>query len=108
MSEQHVAGHAEPKHPYHLVEPSPWPILGAIAGGLFFVGVLLWMHGEGTILLYIGIVCVLAIMFVWWRDVVREATFRHLHTPIVQLGLRYGMALFIASEVMFFVAFFWA
>ena len=38
---------------------------------------------------------------------VKEATFRHSH-PVVQLGLRYGMLLFIASEVMFFVAFFWA
>ena len=47
-------------------------------------------------------------MAVWWRDVIREATFEGLHTPVVQLGLRYGMALFIASEVMFFSAFFWA
>ena len=47
-------------------------------------------------------------MAVWWRDVIREATFQGYHTPVVQLGLRYGMALFIASEVMFFAAFFWA
>jgi cytochrome c oxidase subunit 3 len=47
-------------------------------------------------------------MFVWWRDVVREATFEGHHTSFVQLGLRYGMILFIVSEVMFFVAFFWA
>ena len=47
-------------------------------------------------------------MAVWWRDVIREATFQGYHTPVVQLGMRYGMALFIASEVMFFVAFFWA
>jgi cytochrome c oxidase subunit 3 len=108
MSEQHVEAHAAPKHPYHLVEPSPWPILGALAGGIFFTGALLWIHDEGPILLLIGVVCVLSIMFVWWRDVVREATFEGRHTPIVQIGLRYGMALFIASEVMFFVAFFWA
>ena len=47
-------------------------------------------------------------MAVWWRDVIREATFQGYHTPVVQLGMRYGMALFIASEVMFFAAFFWA
>jgi len=47
-------------------------------------------------------------MFVWWRDVVREATYLGHHTKMVQLGLRYGMILFIVSEVMFFVAFFWA
>ncbi|MCH7806161.1 MAG: cytochrome c oxidase subunit 3, partial [Proteobacteria bacterium] len=55
-----------------------------------------------------GIVLVLATMALWWRDVVREATFEHRHTPVVTLHHRYGMALFIASEVMFFVAFFWA
>src|SRR6202047_4434614 len=56
----------------------------------------------------IGLVCVLGTMAVWWRDVIREATFEGFHNPVVQLGLRYGMALFIASEVMFFSAFFWA
>jgi cytochrome c oxidase subunit 3 len=56
----------------------------------------------------IGFLAVLATMAVWWRDVIREATFEGFHTPVVQLGLRYGMALFIASEVMFFSAFFWA
>ena len=56
----------------------------------------------------IGFLGVLAIMVVWWRDVIREATFEGYHTPVVQIGLRYGMALFIASEVMFFSAFFWA
>src|SRR5690606_4284928 len=30
------------------------------------------------------------------------------HTPVVQLHLRYGMILFIASEVMFFAGWFWA
>ena len=59
-------------------------------------------------LLIAGFICVLVMMAVWWRDVIREATFQGFHTPVVQLGLRYGMALFIASEVMFFSAFFWA
>ena len=108
MSEQHVEAHGAPKHPYHLVTPSPWPILGASAAGLMFTGAILWMHGHGMILMIIGVICVLSIMFLWWRDVVREATYEGHHNPIVQLGLRYGMALFIASEVMFFVAFFWA
>ena len=65
------------------------------------------MHG-GWPLMIVGFLGVLAIMFVWWRDVIHEATFQGYHTPVVQIGLRYGMALFIASEVMFFVAFFWA
>ncbi len=104
MSETHAA----PKHPYHLVDPSPWPIVGALAAGLMATGGVLYMHDHGAVLLVIGFLSVLGTMAVWWRDVIREATFRHLHTPVVQLGLRYGMALFIASEVMFFSAFFWA
>ena len=105
MSEAH--GH-EHKHPYHLVDPSPWPLLGAIAGGVLAVGTVLFMHEITAWLVPIGVALVILTMYVWWRDVVREATFEGHHTPIVQLGLRYGMILFIASEVMFFAAFFWA
>ena len=101
--------------PYHLVKPSIWPLLGALAAGLMMGGAVLFMHKEkiGTIDLgwkwpLIGLAGVLAIMFAWWRDVIREATHEKLHSPIVKIGLRYGMALFIASEVMFFAAFFWA
>jgi len=109
MSEQHAA-HAAPKHPYHLVDPSPWPVIGALAAGTMAAGGVLFMHEYryGIPILVLGALGVLAIMVVWWRDVVIEATYQHHHTPIVQLGLRYGMALFIASEVMFFAAFFWA
>src|SRR6185312_9834872 len=95
-------GHAAPKHPYHLVAPSPWPLMGSIAGGIMAIGGVMYMHGHGAWLLIIGTLLVLATMFVWWRDVRREATFEGYHTPVVQIGLRFGMALFIASEVMFF------
>jgi cytochrome c oxidase subunit 3 len=101
-------GHAAPKHPYHLVDPSPWPLVGSIAGGLMAGGAVLYMHGHGFIALILGTLMVLGTMAVWWRDVIREATFQGYHTPVVQIGLRFGMALFIASEVMFFAAFFWA
>jgi cytochrome c oxidase subunit 3 len=96
------------KQPYHLVDPSPWPIVGAFAGGLLAFGAIEAMHNKTFWLLSAGLLAVLATMFLWWRDVVRESRTPGLHTPIVRLGLRYGMMLFIASEVMFFVAFFWA
>jgi cytochrome c oxidase subunit 3 len=96
------------KHPYHLVEPSPWPLLGAFAGGALVSGIIVGSHYHNWLLLYVGIAGILATMFFWWRDVLRESATPGLHTPIVRLGLRYGMTLFIASEVMFFVAFFWA
>lgn len=103
-----MAEHAKPNHPYHLVAPSPWPLFGAISAGLMAVGALLFMHNDTVWLLILGFLMVLLTMFLWWRDVVREAEFQGHHTPTVALGHRYGMALFIASEVMFFAAFFWA
>ncbi len=98
------------KHPYHLVDPSPWPAVGALSALFMFGGAVMFMHeaGGGGAILAIGLLGMLATMYMWWRDVVREATFGGYHTKIVQLGMRYGMALFIASEVMFFVAWFWA
>jgi cytochrome c oxidase subunit 3 len=96
------------KQPYHLVDPSPWPLVGALAAGLLAGGMVLFMHGHGYLLLALGALAVLGTMAVWWRDVISESVEKHLHTPVVKIGLRYGMALFIASEVMFFSAFFWA
>ena len=110
MSDPHAPA-VEPsgiRHPYHLVDPSPWPIVGAFAGGLLAFGAIEYMHYKTTIFLWLGLVAVLATMALWWRDVVKESRTPGLHTPVVRLGLRYGMMLFIASEVMFFVAFFWA
>ncbi len=79
MSEAHATG---PKHPYHLVEPSPWPLLGAFSVGTLFVGGLLYMREVTGWLIPIGAAMVLFTMFLWWRDVVKEATFQKLHTPI--------------------------
>jgi cytochrome c oxidase subunit 3 len=104
----------EAKHPYHLVDPSPWPIMGAVAALFTFGGAVMFMHQlslagiPGAYWMGLGGLLVLATMYFWWRDVVREGEFQGHHSPVVQLGLRYGMALFIASEVMFFAAFFWA
>ena len=103
--------HADtPKHPYHLVDPSPWPVIGAVSAGVMTTGMVMFMHhvGPWEVLLPLGVVGILATMFMWFRDVIDEATFRGFHNPVVQIGMRYGMALFIVSEVMFFSAFFWA
>jgi len=98
---------AKQQHDYHLVDPSPWPLLTAFAGGGLATGALFYMHGGLLWPMLTGFAALLACMYGWWRDVVKEAHAGH-HKPVVQLGLRYGMLLFICSEVMFFVAFFWA
>ena len=96
-------------HDYHLVNPSPWPLIGAFSAFFLFGGLVMWMHDyrPGPVAMGIGATGVLVTMFCWWAEVVKEAHGGD-HTPVVQLHLRYGMILFIASEVMFFVAWFWA
>nr|YP_009388943.1 cytochrome c oxidase subunit III [Ptyodactylus guttatus]BAX77903.1 cytochrome oxidase subunit 3 [Ptyodactylus guttatus] len=95
-------------HPYHMVDPSPWPLTGAIAALLMTSGLALWFHFNSTKLLLLGTITMLLTAIQWWRDIVREATFQGHHTKPVQQGLRYGMILFITSEVFFFLGFFWA
>ncbi|NDF11635.1 MAG: cytochrome c oxidase subunit 3 [Proteobacteria bacterium] len=102
---------AQKHHDYHLVDPSPWPLVAALAMLMLPTGTVFAIHGKhaGIPFAIAGLSLVLFVMFVWWRDVVREGAKRPSdHTSIVQHGLRLGMALFIASEVMFFFGFFWS
>ncbi len=99
-------------HDYHILPPSAWPLVGSLTAGLMAIGGVMWMNapvmGEyGAWVFYAGLAGVLFTFYSWWSDVIREAHAGD-HTPVVQLHLRYGMILFIASEVMFFVGWFWA
>ena len=102
-------GHHKPKHDYHLVDPSPWPLVGAIAALLLTSGAVMWMHEVpiGVWVMLLGFLGIAFTMVRWWRDVLRES-FRGDHSTVVARGLRMGMGLFITSEVLFFFAFFWA
>jgi cytochrome c oxidase subunit III len=103
--------HAKPHHDYHLVEPSPWPAIGSVSAFVMAVGAIAWMHHMFAGAPYVfaaGALGVAYTMLGWWRDVAREATYDGYHSRVVQISHRYGMILFIASEVMFFVAWFWA
>jgi cytochrome c oxidase subunit 3 len=97
------------RHPFHIVKASPWPFLTGIAALTTAVGTALFMHYFflGKFLFFFGFAFLITCMFCWWKDVVVEATYNGDHTRLVQNGLRYGMLLFILSEVMFFAAFFW-
>ncbi len=106
----HADGHHdEVKHDYHLVDPSPWPFVGSMAAFVLTVGAVMWMHGAGggAVVFFAGLAGVLVTMVGWWREVLRES-YAGQHKPVVNNGLRLGMALFITSEVFFFFAFFWA
>ena len=103
-----MAAHAKPNHDYHLVNPSPWPLVASVSAFIMAVGAILWFHELAPIWpMLIGLVGVLYTMFAWWSDVIKEGQ-EGYHTPVVMMHHRYGMILFIASEVMLFVAFFWA
>ena len=97
-------------HSYHLVDPSPWPAVAALGAFMITSGGVLYMHKfiGGWSLFQSGFLLTFYVMYTWWRDVIREATFEEQHSVAVQKGLRLGMILFIVSEVMFFFAFFWA
>ncbi len=105
--------HGAVKHDYHILPPSPWPFVGSVSAMTMAVGLIIWIKGgvfgleKGNFAVFaLGIAGVLYTFFGWWWDVIKEANAGD-HTPVVSIGLRYGMVLFIASEVMFFVAWFW-
>ena len=112
--------HAKPNHDYHIIDPSPWPFIGSMGALTMAIGGVAWMQylKGGSLnlfglqmatpwIFFIGLALVLYTMFGWWSDTIKEAHEWH-HTRVVSLHLRYGMIMFIASEVMFFVAWFWA
>nr|QWB85695.1 cytochrome c oxidase subunit III [Peithona prionoides] len=94
-------------HPFHLVEISPWPILSALGTMTMMTGLIKWFHLYKINLFFLGLLIIILIMYQWWRDIVRESTFQGLHTYSVTMGLRWGMILFITSEIFFFISFFW-
>nr|YP_009441648.1 cytochrome c oxidase subunit III [Monotoma quadricollis]AOY39167.1 cytochrome c oxidase subunit 3 [Monotoma quadricollis] len=95
-------------HPFHLVDVSPWPLLGALSAMTTMMGLIKWFHQYSPNLLLIGLFITMLIMYQWWRDIIRESTFQGHHTLKVALSLRWGMILFITSEVFFFISFFWS
>nr|YP_010432123.1 cytochrome c oxidase subunit III [Orius strigicollis]USW04720.1 cytochrome c oxidase subunit III [Orius strigicollis] len=95
-------------HPFHLVDYSPWPLTGSIGAMTLTSGMIMWFHKNNMSLYILGVMIVLLTMYQWWRDITREGTFQGKHTIKVSNGLKMGMILFIVSEVLFFVSFFWS
>nr|AVN68271.1 cytochrome c oxidase subunit 3 [Tryonicus parvus] len=91
-----------------MVDQSPWPITGATGAMITMIGMIKWFHLYNQELLMLGMMIMLLTMIQWWRDIIREGTYQGLHTKMVTKGLRWGMILFIVSEIFFFISFFWA
>jgi cytochrome c oxidase subunit 3 len=79
------------KHPYHLVDPSPWLLLGSLETLASTIGGVMYIHSfaEGGTLLNLGLGMILYTMFVWWHDIIHEFTYKRYHTFVVQLRLCY-------------------
>nr|YP_008758361.1 cytochrome c oxidase subunit III [Hasemania nana]BAO02256.1 cytochrome oxidase subunit 3 [Hasemania nana] len=99
---------AHQAHAYHMLNPNPWPLTGAVAALLMTSGLEIWFHFHSTTTMTLGLALLILTMLQWWRDIVWEWTFSGHPTPPGQKGLRYGMILFITSQVFFFLGFFWA
>jgi cytochrome c oxidase subunit 3 len=100
-----MAGHKN--HDYHILPASVWPFMGAVGAFVMLLGAVLYFHDHGPWIGLIGLAMVLYTMFAWWSDVIAEGQ-EGDHTPVVRIGLRYGMVMFIVSEIMFFAAWFWS
>lgn len=96
------------RHPYHLVDESPWPLISSLGAFFLTCGLVKWFHSPSISLVFIGLRLILISIVQWWRDVSCEGAFQGIHSSFVELGLRYGILLFIVSEILFFTSFFWA
>nr|YP_010586412.1 cytochrome c oxidase subunit III [Nyctiophylax orbicularis]UZZ44200.1 cytochrome c oxidase subunit III [Nyctiophylax orbicularis] len=95
-------------HPFHLVNYSPWPLTGSMGTMIMMMGVTKMFHKMNTNLMTMGLIIIILTMIQWWRDMIRESTQQGMHTKKVTLNMKWGMMLFITSEVLFFFSFFWA
>ena len=97
-------------HPYHLVDPSPWPLALSMSLLVLTVSAVMYMHGfnYGGYLLNLGLILTITGMSLWFRDVIVESTYLGHHTDQVKRGITIGVVLFIVSEVMAFISIFWA
>nr|WAP91728.1 cytochrome c oxidase subunit III [Idiocerini gen. 'Neoamritatus' sp.] len=95
-------------HPYHLVDNSPWPLTSSMGLMTLASGAIMWFNKFNLMLMTIGMIIILLTMFQWWRDIIRESTYQGKHTNKVMKSMKWGMIMFILSEVMFFTSFFWA
>jgi len=96
------------KHPFHLVSPSPWPLVASLSALFLVCGLVLSWSNHGSTLFVLGLLIIFLTCLFWWSNVITESTLLGYHTIRVQYGLRLGIGLFIVSEIFFFLGFFWA
>jgi len=94
-------------HPWHIVEKSPWPILRSFLAYVIITRLINIIYNHNLQILMFNIIPLTLCAFQWWRDITREATFQGHHTSVVIFRIKWGIILFIVSEIYFFLSFFW-
>jgi len=95
-------------HNLHIVDIRPWPIISSITSIILTLSLIIWFNKNNKLILMIRLLIVTISAIQWWRDVTRESFLQGIHTKTVYLNLKWGIILFILSEIIFFVSFFWA
>lgn len=95
-------------HPFHIVKPSPWPLFASLAAGALAYTAVDYFHDKTLWPMLLSAFFLIAVAALWFRDIIRESMDKTAHSDTVRNGFRFGMLLFILSEVAFFAAFFWA
>ncbi|HWS78024.1 MAG TPA: cytochrome c oxidase subunit 3 [Thermomonas sp.] len=113
MANAHADIHTDSSHhdanAYYVPHGSKWPVFASVALFVTMVGFASWLNevSWGKPTFYVGLAALLAILFKWFGDVIRESLAGHYNKQ-VDTSFRMGMVWFIFSEVMFFAAFFGA
>lgn len=95
-------------HTFHLVNYRPWPLTRALGTIIFILRIIKWFKEFNfNYLILIGLTIIIITIIQWWRDISRERTYQGLHTIQVNFNMRWGIILFIVSEIFFFFSFFW-
>nr|YP_010586620.1 cytochrome c oxidase subunit III [Triaenodes qinglingensis]UZZ44434.1 cytochrome c oxidase subunit III [Triaenodes qinglingensis] len=95
-------------HPYHLVDYSPWPLMSSFSVMMMMTAIIKWFHNYSMSMFMISLPLMILCMYQWWRDIIRESSYQGLHSKEVITNMKWGMILFIVSEVFFFLSFFWS
>lgn len=101
-------------HDFYIPAGSIWPPLSCLGAGLLAFGFIAHLHMKpeliGNIGMALGVLILLTGAIQWFRKLIGEARARGFGAgavpKVLDLANRYGMIFFIASEVMFFAAFF--
>lgn len=94
-------------HTFHLVDIRPWPLVASVGALILTSGIVKWFYTSQNNLIILGLLIIIITAYQWWRDISRESTYQGLHTFKVLLGIKWGIILFIISEIFFFLSFFW-